>query len=154
MRLTSELIEEAPVIVNGLKQRTLVLRNLGLIAIENLGVCRDQVECVDLSDNEIFKLDNLPLLSRVRSLVLANNKVSFIAADLAEHLPNLVSLVLTNNRISSLDQLTPLKNLKHLERLSLAGNPIAELDPEYVNKVAKLIPSLRFVDVVKVKKVL
>lgn len=39
---------------------------------------------------------------------MADNRIARIAADFAESLPNLVSLVLTNNRIEALKDLAPL----------------------------------------------
>ena len=139
-------------VVNALKQRTLVLRNLGLIAIENLGVCKDQVECIDLTENDISKLDNMPALTRLKTLILANNKISFIDADVIQNLSNLVALVLTNNRFTSLMQLEPLKGLKHLERISLAGNPLVDIEKNYVKNLAEMLPSLRFVDALKINR--
>ena len=140
MRLTAETVAEAEVLVNALKQRTLVLRNLGVVLVENLGTTRDQFECIDLSDNEIHHLCNLPKLTKLKSLILANNKISTIAEDLPSMLPNLESLVLTNNRITSIDQL---KNFKRLERISLSGNPIAA---DALKELALLIPSLKYID--------
>lgn len=112
--------------------------------IENLGATGDHFECIDLSDNEIIKLNNFPPLSRLNSLVgchrphayrcvctrllcfygrfqcctrsqglwpqhlcvsiqiLCNNRVARIDADLCENIPNLVSLILTNNRVGLL----------------------------------------------------
>jgi U2 small nuclear ribonucleoprotein A' len=152
MRLTPEVLAEAPIIVNGLKQRTLVLRNLGLVALENLELCKEQVECIDLCDNEIFKLDNLPTLPRLKSIVLANNKIGCIAVDVVKRLPNLESLVLTNNRIRTVEELRPIEGLKYLERISLTGNPVVELDADYVAKLGLMLPRLRFVDGVRVSR--
>jgi hypothetical protein len=33
--------------------------------IENLGVCEDLFECIDLSDNELLIIDNFPIMKRL-----------------------------------------------------------------------------------------
>lgn len=38
-------------------------------AIANLGATKDGYDCIDLSNNEIQKLENIPLLPRLRTLV-------------------------------------------------------------------------------------
>lgn len=55
---------------------------------------------MDFSDNEIKKLDNFPRYKRLSSLLLCNNHVSRIAADLGGQLPKLSCLILTNNKVS------------------------------------------------------
>ncbi len=51
-----------PRYVNCIKERELDLRGIKAPAIENLGATRDQFDTIDLSDNEIKKLDNFPLV--------------------------------------------------------------------------------------------
>ena len=43
--------------------------------IENLGATLDQFDTLDLSDNDIRKLDGFPLLKRMKMLLLNNNKI-------------------------------------------------------------------------------
>lgn len=43
--------------------------------IENLGATLDQFDTVDFSDNDIRKLDGFPLLKRLKSLLLNNNRI-------------------------------------------------------------------------------
>lgn len=61
--------------------------------IENLGVTNNEYEVFDLSDNEIAALDNFPRLSRTQVLLLHNNRVAKIAANVGSNLPNLEALV-------------------------------------------------------------
>jgi U2 small nuclear ribonucleoprotein A' len=61
--------------------------------IENLGVTNDEYEVIDISDNELTKLDNLPLLSRLTMLLLSNNRISKLALELNRNVPHLESLV-------------------------------------------------------------
>lgn len=69
---------------------------------------QDQFDHFDFSDNEIQKLDNFPLLKRLSSVALNNNKISVIGDGLGAQLPRLDTLLLTNNRFSQLSELEPL----------------------------------------------
>ena len=131
MRLTIDLIEEqAAQVVDPDNNRSIILRGFKISIIENLGITRDQYGCIDLSDNDIVKIANIPKLNRLRTLLLANNSINRIALDAFDYLSELTSLVLTNNRISSLETLIPITNLKRLERLSLLHNPVSK-EPNY-----------------------
>ncbi|CDJ48339.1 U2 small nuclear ribonucleoprotein, putative [Eimeria brunetti] len=108
MRLTIELILQAPQYKSPAQNWTLNLRGCQLDTIENLGATGDYFECIDISDNQIIKLEDFPPLPRLTSLIVCNNRVARIAPDLMSFLPNLESLVLTNNRIERLVDLMPL----------------------------------------------
>lgn len=43
--------------------------------IENLGATLDQFDAIDFSDNEIRKLDGFPLLRRLKTLLMNNNRL-------------------------------------------------------------------------------
>lgn len=43
--------------------------------IENLGATLDQFDAIDFSDNEIRKLDGFPLLRRLKTLLMNNNRI-------------------------------------------------------------------------------
>ncbi|CDJ61714.1 U2 small nuclear ribonucleoprotein, putative [Eimeria maxima] len=94
-----------------------------LDTIENLGATGDYFECIDLSDNQIIKLQDIPPLYRLNSLIVCNNRVTRIAPDIMSFIPNLESLVLTNNRIERLVDLVPLFSGKNLRRLVLQAPP-------------------------------
>ena len=130
MRLGPDVLAEADQLVDPNNDRCLVLRGLKLSVIENLGVTKNQYGCIDLSDNEITKVSNIPKLTRLRTLLLAHNAISRIANDAFDFLPELTSLVLTHNRISKLSVLLPLAKLKRLQRLSLQDNPVTK-EPNY-----------------------
>jgi len=91
-----------------------------------LGVTRDQHDSIDLTDNALTHLQNFPLLKRLESLLLANNRIAHISTTLNKSIPNLTSLTLTNNALSELGDLTPLGLLKRLELLCMKGNPVRE----------------------------
>jgi U2 small nuclear ribonucleoprotein A' len=149
MRLTGDLIRQAPAYMNALKDRELGLRGYKIPTIENLGVTGDQYQTLDLSDNDILKLDNFPLMTRVETLLLNNNKIVRIRKGLGEFLPKLSTLILTNNRIASLKDLLPLRGITTLTHVSLLKNPVATVENYRLYVIHKL-PKLRVLDFVKV----
>ena len=132
MRLTLELIQQAPESINPAKQRHLSLRQLKIPAITNLAVTNDAFECIDLSENDILKIPYLPPLMRLKTLVLCNNRIARIAPDAFDQCNNIESMVLTNNQISQLVDIKPLTKLTKLTRLSLSANPVTKR-PHYRN---------------------
>lgn len=120
--------------------------------IENLGVAPDQYDTLDLSDNEILKLENFPLMKKLRSVLLNNNRISKIANNLGSNLPALQSLMLTNNKIAHLSDLQPLGTFAStLTHLSLLGNPVTRSSKSYRVFLISLLPKLEFLDFSKVK---
>ena len=81
-------------------------------------------ESIDFTDNEITTLANFPLSKRLRTLLCARNRISSLQASLAERIPGLSTLVLTQNNISELADLEPLRGFKHLIHLTLVDNPV------------------------------
>ncbi len=65
MRITADLLLRSEKFLNPLQQREISLRGLKIPAIENLAVLQDQVDTIDLSDNEIKKLENLATMNRL-----------------------------------------------------------------------------------------
>jgi len=150
MRLTADLVAKAPSYLNPLREREIQLRGNKIPVIENLGASQDQYDCIDLSDNDLTKLENFPLLHRLRTLLLSNNKIQRIALNLGEVLPNLETLILTNNKITNLSDLDPLAALPKLQRLSLLDN-LASKKPHYRLYVINKLPHLKLLDFRKVK---
>ncbi|KAM7536745.1 hypothetical protein Aperf_G00000080964 [Anoplocephala perfoliata] len=122
VKLTVDLVEGAMQYTNPLKDREL-----------------------DLRDNEIRKLDNFPLLRRLRSLIFTANKIIRIGEDLVSSLPNLETLILTDNNITELKDLDPLISLSKLTFLSLVRCPVT-LKMNYRLYVIGRMPQLRFLD--------
>ncbi|CBZ53227.1 putative U2 small nuclear ribonucleoprotein [Neospora caninum Liverpool] len=96
MRLTVELILQSHQYINPGRDWTLSLRGYKIPTIENLGVTQDHFECIDLTDNELLKLENFPPLPRLKTL------------------------------LDVLSDLLPLFQAKNLERLSLMDNGVRE----------------------------
>ncbi|CAH8482110.1 unnamed protein product [Schistosoma bovis] len=145
VRITSEIVENAPQFTNAIKDRELSLRSYKFPAIENMGCTLDQFDTIDLSDNEIRKLDGFPMLKRLKSLILTNNKIARIAEDLGQHLPNLLTLILTSNYLSDLKDLDPLSSCEKLNFLSLLHCPVT-MRANYRLYVISRVASLRFLD--------
>lgn len=145
MKLTAELLKQSDSALNPLKERELDLRGLKIVVLENLGVTRDQNDALDFTDNEIKYVGNLPRLVRLKHLILSNNLVSRIDENVARSLPFLHTLVLTNNALQDLRQVVPLRKLRHLEYLSLMGNPITR-EKHYREFVIWRVPSVRVLD--------
>ncbi|KAL1951812.1 hypothetical protein VTO73DRAFT_961 [Trametes versicolor] len=151
VKLTPELIETVSSQLNPVKERQLDLRGYTIPAIENLGITKDQNDCIDFTDNSITVLGNIPLLRRLRTVLLANNRISSISASLHLSVPNLSTLVLTNNNIAELGDLEPLKDVKSLQYLSLLGNPVRE-KKYYREWLAWRIPNLRVLDFQRIRE--
>ncbi|EFE29668.1 uncharacterized protein ARB_03009 [Trichophyton benhamiae CBS 112371] len=134
MRLTVELIQNSLSYLNPLKERELDLR-------ENFGAAKDH-DAIDFTDNSISSISNFPFSPRLRSLLLARNRVSHIQPTLATSLPNLTTLVLTANNFAELADLEPLKTFPRLTHLSLLENPVTRkevhpLSPQsWLSKIA------------------
>ncbi|KAA3671378.1 U2 small nuclear ribonucleoprotein A' [Paragonimus westermani] len=149
VRITPELVENAPQFTNAIKDRELDLRGYKFPVIENLGSTLDQFDTIDLSDNEIRKLDGFPLLKRLKCLILTNNKIVRLAEDLGQQLPYLNTLILTGNSFSELRELEPLSTCDKLTFLSLVHCPV-QMRANYRLFVISRIPTLRFLDFRKV----
>src|ERR1700759_2034371 len=76
-------------------------------------------DCIDLTDNAITTLSNIPLSPRLRTLLLARNRVASLSPALPSSAPNLPSLVLTSNRLTQLADIDPLARLPRLTSLVL-----------------------------------
>ncbi|CAA2946591.1 U2 small nuclear ribonucleo A [Olea europaea subsp. europaea] len=151
VRLTADLIWKSPHFFNAIRERELDLRGNKIAVIENVGATEDQFDTIDLSDNEIVKLENFPYLNRLGTLLLNNNRITRINPNLGEFLPKLHTLVLTNNRLTNLVEIDPLTSLPKLQFLSLLDNNITKT-PNYRLYVIHKLKSLRVLDFKKVKQ--
>ncbi|XP_058195720.1 U2 small nuclear ribonucleoprotein A' isoform X1 [Rhododendron vialii] len=151
VRLTADLIWKSPHFFNAIKERELDLRGNKIPVIENLGATEDQFDTIDLSDNEIVKLENFPYLTRLGTLIVNNNRITRINPNIGEFLPKLHTLVLTNNRLTNLVEIDPLASLTKLQYLSLLDNNITKR-PNYRLYVIHKLKSLRLLDFKKVKQ--
>lgn len=151
VRLTADVLARAESRLNPAgRDRELLLRGLRVTVVENMAILQDGYDVVDLSDNEIKRLDNWPLgTKRLGCLLLNNNLVSRVAPTLGQQVPNLTALILTGNRISSLSEILHLATLTKLEHLSLLENPVAH-NANYRLFCVHHVPSLKSLDFRKV----
>lgn len=151
MKLTADLILQSPQFTNALKDRELDLRGYKIPVIENLGATLDQFDTINLSDNDVKKLEGFPLLKRLKCLLLNNNRVCRIGEGLETCLPNLESIVLTNNSMQDLSDLEPLGSVQTLRYLSLMRNPITNKQ-NYRLYVIYSLPQVRVLDFQRIKQ--
>lgn len=151
MRITSELISRAPTFFNPLKERELSLRGSKIAVIENLGATQDAFDCIDFSDNEITKLDGFPTFQRLKTLMLCNNRIAKIGNSLGEFLPNMDTLILSNNKLNNLSDIDPLADIPSLRRLSLLDNMVTKRK-YYRLYVIHKCPGLKLLDFRKIKQ--
>ncbi|WVW79507.1 hypothetical protein I302_101476 [Kwoniella bestiolae CBS 10118] len=155
MRLTPDYVSKAPSHLNPLKERELELRGLQIPVIENLASHQGSYDTLNLTDNSITVLGNIPHSPRLTAIHAAQNQISSISPSLTPNIPNLVTLVLSDNAISSLSTLLPLESLTFLRHLVLKGNPVTEHEhyKEFVVwKVAK--GNLHTLDYTRIKDTL
>jgi U2 small nuclear ribonucleoprotein A' len=106
MRITIELIQRSPQYVNPLGEREICFRGLKIPLIENLGATlvrpiQDQYEVIDLTNNELTRLEETAPLRHLTTFLLANNHISKISPDFGKELPYLENLILTNNKVQA-----------------------------------------------------
>merc|ERR1711982_304177 len=102
VKLTADLIEQCAQYTNPVRDRELDLRGYKIPMIENMGATLDQFDTIDMSDNEVRKLDGFPLLRRLKTILLNNNRIVRIGDQIGSTLPMIDTLVLTNNSIQEL----------------------------------------------------
>jgi U2 small nuclear ribonucleoprotein A' len=126
MRITAELLSQTEQRTNPIGDRELVLRDLGIPLVENLGAARDDFDSYDLSNNRISRLENFPRLLRLAHLHCSGNLIEAIdGKNIQKNIPNLISLVLSHNNISYLAEVANIgEACLKLEFLSLVGNPV------------------------------
>ena len=152
MRLTADLIERSASFMNACRERELDLRGNRIPAIENFGAIRDQYDTIDLTDNEIRKLENFPKMTRLRTLLISSNQIARVEPEVSAKLAALEMLVLNNNNIVEFeDVLEGLEGCRTLRYLSLMDNPLTK-KPHYRLTVISRLPQLRCLDFRKVTR--
>ncbi|KAL2911932.1 U2 snRNP complex subunit [Polyrhizophydium stewartii] len=150
-RLDFDLLAGAQSRINPAGDRELVLRGLKLQRIENLSLTRDQNDALDLTDNDLRRLDNFPLLPRLKTILAANNRITSLDPSLHKYIPSLRVLILANNNLAELGDLDMLMGFEHLEVLSLIDNPVAA-KKHYRHYVIHRCPKVRILDFRRVRE--
>lgn len=144
MKLTLSVLNDAPIIRNAMGETTLCLRGLGIPQIENLSHLLIQYRALDLTNNDLLELNNVPELTELETLLLGENSIMTIL-QLFVKLRNLKHVSLMNNKIGKLEHLDQLKEASSLTDLVLTGNQVTSLE-NYRPYVVNLIPSLKVLD--------
>uniref|UniRef100_A0ACD5X431 Uncharacterized protein n=1 Tax=Avena sativa TaxID=4498 RepID=A0ACD5X431_AVESA len=150
-RIDAHLIRKGARVLNARKGRLLDLRGNRIAEIENLGATEDQFDMINLSDNEIVKLENFPHMNRLGTLLIKNNMITHINPTLGEFLPKIHTLVLTKNCLTTLAEIDPLASLPSLKVLSLLDNTVTKLT-DYRLYVVHTLKHLTLLDFMKVKR--
>ncbi|XBH66295.1 hypothetical protein VPH35_094826 [Triticum aestivum] len=138
-------------IANEAVEKVLIITiHLEMSSVEEFGGTEDEFDTIDLSENMIIKLGNVPCLNRLGTLVASHNRINHICSNIGELLPNLHTLVLMNNDITSLAEIDPLAALPKLKSLYLLENPVTE-KPDYRFYVIHGLKHLMSLDFEKVK---
>jgi hypothetical protein len=145
--------------------KALVLSNNKIAVIENVGKLVN-LNSLILSHNMIEEIAGLDKLTNLAKLALAHNRIKVIPSLQNQYLlkelrlndnkifklppslsinVRLEVLDLGSNRLSKLEDVEPLRELKALKDLVLLGNPICKID-SYRAKIEQLIPSLFMLD--------
>eukprot|EP00729_Bicosta_minor_P006778 gene6778-7688_t len=151
VRISADILAGCGQFTNALKDREIDIRGYKIGVIENLGSTLDQFDVMDFTDNDIRRIDSkgFPQLKRLKTLLLSGNRVVKISKGLEGAIGGLEEINLTNNRVAELADLTPLKTLPNLARLSLIGNPVARVK-QYRSFVIKVLPNIKILDFHKV----
>lgn len=147
MKLTPQVILDAPNIINPEGKLTLSLRNLRLTFIDNLHLANGAFAVIDLTNNELVEASGIPNWEGLETVLMANNNI-YTVGDMAGLA--LRSLLLAQNNISTLKLLVNLRSLESIHTLLLLGNPVCS-EHYYRQFLIWLLPSLRVLDCEKVK---
>jgi U2 small nuclear ribonucleoprotein A' len=146
-----DLLQNAPQYINPALDREINLRANKIPVIENLGATQNHFDAINLSDNDLTRLNNMPPLSRLRALYVNNNNISRIAADFFEAIPELSSLMLSGNKLTDLVDLDPIFKCKNLVRLCMQDNPVTARSHYRYYVIFKAPLTLRFLDFQRIK---
>jgi U2 small nuclear ribonucleoprotein A' len=146
-KLTVDVILESNQTLNAVDEYELDLSSKGIKAIENLGGTNDQFDCIDVSKNEIVKLEGFPKLKRLHTINASENKIEKInGTNLSENVPKLEWLLMQNNKIKNLHDIDEIGKVKRLKCLVLKGNPVCAVENYRLYCIYKLNDGLRMLD--------
>lgn len=145
MRLTVDLLHRAEQRTNCLGERELILNGYGIPAIENTaaivsssssnhysgGGGGEEFDTLNICNNVIIRLDNFSRWHRLSNLIASNNRIESIDGNnFIKNIPNLISMTLSYNNISSLSVVQTIgQSCKLLQFLDLTGNSVTSKYP-------------------------
>jgi hypothetical protein len=99
-----------------------------------------------LAQNQLVSLEGVSSLGKLQSLNVRHNNITSIGPLRSEDLPGLRKLNISDNRLSSIQEVADLASFSLLQELKLAPNPVDKL-PHYRAQVLHRLPLLRVLDV-------
>ena len=136
MRLTVDLLSRAEQRTNCLGERELILNGYGIPAIENTAAIvsssnnysggGEEFDTLNICNNILIRLDNFSRWHRLSNLIASNNRIESIDGNnFIKNIPNLISMTLSYNNISSLSVIQTIgQSCKLLQFLDLTGNSV------------------------------
>ena len=129
--------------------RELDLSNNDIEKIENLHTLK-KLRVLNLSSNKITRIEGISSLKYLEVLNLSNNLIEEIPAIIVKNI-NLAELYLANNNIAKKNSINNLKNLNKLVILDLVCNPVTD-SADYPNYVYTILKKLTYLDARQARK--
>ena len=107
------------------------------------------IRVLHLWKNNISDISILSEFPSLETISLSTNQIKDISV--FKKIKNVRELYLKDNQINDFNQIENLKNCKKLEKLTLKDNPIAN-SSNYIQKVLEMLPQLKKLDDIDVKK--
>ncbi|WP_196889023.1 leucine-rich repeat protein [Aureivirga sp. CE67] len=121
MKTINDLLKENPIF--GVSDSVLDLSNQGLTSLEGLENYEDVFDTLDLSGNEITKIENLDKFKKLKNLDLRNNKIQTI-----ENLTENINLRILDFSKNQIEKIQNINHLSELGYLYLSENQIFKIE--------------------------
>lgn len=108
MRITAELMSKSNQFLNAVGEFHIDLRGklyflsyLGLKIpyIENLALSKDQFGWIDLTENDIVHIPDLPEMKRLKTMIFSDNRISTIEPGFSVKCEGIENIILMNNKV-------------------------------------------------------
>lgn len=172
MRLTIDLLRQAPQITNAVSQRELDLRGLRVTSLDEhaLVLLGDTFDCINLTSNALSSLEYFPLtntptgksavMQKVVTLIVHNNQLQKVSvASCVRALPNVRHFLADRNNFKTVHDLLFLKQWPALEIVSFERNPLFSTNPDGLTNdkirafLVYLCPNLKLINYERVREV-
>lgn len=101
--LTPRIVDEAEIFLNPLRQQEIDLHRKGITTVETLECLPETIQYINLRENAISVFELTGTYPNVIGLDLHNNMITSLSPGLANSLPNLEILDLSDNLLEDLD---------------------------------------------------
>jgi len=103
------------------------------------------LEILNMSSCKLFSLENLPILPNLIKIEINDNNLTDNEIKKLANFPKLNEIYAANNKISNLEGLKELCNMRDLHLLDLSDNPICKIK-DYREVIFNMFPRLIFLD--------